>query len=190
MHHCNFTSFSFEYLLTITVFESLVWGDVSLWGIGAKALSFVPCTPVFQQLQFLNVLRKLARTLFRGDGICLWTGTYLENLDHEKYHFWPQTKFVSIVELLWISSRHIVVALTLDCASKMNFYMVLRVTVFDLAASLNLMLSSLLSRKIRSDLDWPVCLLLVCVNMFSLLGKNINAAYSNTLNDVWIGKLV
>jgi len=83
-HHCNFTSFSFEHLLTVTVFESLVWGDVRLWGTGAKAVSFVPYTPVFQQLQFLNVLRKLAQTLFRGDSVSLWTGTHLENLDHEK----------------------------------------------------------------------------------------------------------
>jgi hypothetical protein len=99
-----------------------------------------------------------------------------------KNHTWPQTKFVSLVELLWISSRHIVVDSSLECTSKTNFYMILRVTVYDLAASLKLMLSRLLSRKIRSDFDWPVHLLLVWANMFSLLDKNINA----TLNYVWI----
>jgi len=45
------------------------------------------------------------------------------------------------------------VDLNLECTYRMNFYMILRVTVFDLAASLKLMLSRLLSRKIRSDLD-------------------------------------
>lgn len=108
-----------------------------------------------------------------------------------KYYSWPQTKFVSIVELLWISSRHIVVDLTLECTSKINFCMILRVTAFDLAAILELMLSRLLSRKIRSDLDWPVHLLLVRANMFSLLDKNMNASYSsNTLSYAWIRKLV
>jgi len=44
------------------------------------------------------------------------------------------------------------VDLTLECTYKMNFYMILRVTVFDLAASFKLVLSRLLSRKIRSVL--------------------------------------
>jgi len=186
-HHCNFTSFSFEYLLTITVFESQIWGDVRLWGTGAKAVSFVPYTPVSHQLQFLNVLTKLAQTLFRRTVwacgleriLKIWT---------MKNHSWPQTKFLSIVELLWISSRHVVVDLNLECTYKLNFYMILRVTVFALAASLKLMLSKLLSRKIRSDLDWPVHLLLVCANVFN--DKNINATYNNTLNYVWIEKFV
>jgi len=50
---------------------------------------------VSQQLQFLNVLRKLAETLFRGDSVSLWTGTHLENLDHEKSLLTPDKIYVN-----------------------------------------------------------------------------------------------
>jgi len=45
------------------------------------------------------------------------------------------------------------VDLTLECTSVMNYYMILRVTAFDLAAILEVKFSRLLSRKIRNDLD-------------------------------------